>query len=113
MFRDRNDVDVGAVYHQLVDTYISSDSEDEVKVKKKKKLNGSEQQPSTSGLSRLNMRSSKRLDRPEDWKKEALNLLEALWRCEDSTPFREPVDRLEHPGKLFFSKHFRAQSRLI
>lgn len=28
-FRDPNAVDVGAVYHQLVDTYVTSDSEHE------------------------------------------------------------------------------------
>lgn len=27
--RDPNDVDVRAVYHQLVDTYVASDSDDE------------------------------------------------------------------------------------
>lgn len=39
IFRDPNEVDVGAVYHQLVATYISSDSENE---------NDNEPVPSTS-----------------------------------------------------------------
>lgn len=32
-----------------------------------------------------------------DWNRECLELLELLWQCDDSTPFREPVDVIEHP----------------
>ncbi|XP_044740544.1 bromodomain and WD repeat-containing protein 3 isoform X3 [Chrysoperla carnea] len=95
IIKDRNSIDVGAVYHQLVDTYISSES-DEEKADANATVNSNE--PSTSGLSKSSrMRRSKRLDQPSDWRKEALSLLESLWQCEDSTPFRTPVDTMEHP----------------
>lgn len=32
-----------------------------------------------------------------DWKRECRDLLELLWQCDDTTPFREPVDVIEHP----------------
>lgn len=32
-----------------------------------------------------------------DWNRECRELLELLWQCDDSTPFREPVDVIEHP----------------
>lgn len=32
-----------------------------------------------------------------DWKQECRELLEMLWECDDSSPFREPVDIIEHP----------------
>lgn len=88
------------MYHQLVDTYESTDSEIDV---------GNEPQPSTSSAavpstSRTRsgskpIRRSSRIEKSGDWKMEGRALLEALWQCEDSAPFREPVDRLEHPGK--------------
>lgn len=34
-----------------------------------------------------------------DWRIKCRQLLEMIWLCDDSTPFREPVDTLEHPGK--------------
>ncbi|KAK4883678.1 hypothetical protein RN001_006997 [Aquatica leii] len=77
-------LDIGVIYHQLMDTYQSSDSEAEIV----------QTGPSTSrSLASLIMR---RLRHPEDWKHEARALLEALWRCEDSVPFRMPVDNLKH-----------------
>ncbi|KAB0802050.1 hypothetical protein PPYR_04236 [Photinus pyralis] len=77
-------LDVGAVYHQLMDTYQSTDSEAEV----------IQSGPSTSrSLASL---ITRRLRHPDDWKHEARALLETLWRCEDSVPFRTPVDNLKH-----------------
>ncbi|GLV31866.1 BRWD3 [Carabus blaptoides fortunei] len=93
-----DEMDVGAIYHQLVDTYESTDSEVDV---------GTDQPgPSTSrGGSKpkqrntrgANQRRSVRLEKASDWRIEARALLDTLWQCEDSAPFREPVDRLEHP----------------
>ncbi|KAF5287129.1 hypothetical protein FQA39_LY16052 [Lamprigera yunnana] len=77
-------LDVGVIYHQLMDTYQSTDSETEIV----------QSGPSTSrSLASL---ITRRLRHPEDWKHEARALLEALWKCEDSVPFRMPVDNLKH-----------------
>lgn len=94
-----DEMDVGAIYHQLVDTYESTDSEVDV---------GTDQPgPSTSrggakpkqrNTRGSNQRRSVRLEKASDWRIEARTLLDTLWQCEDSAPFREPVDRLEHPG---------------
>ncbi|XP_055716898.1 PH-interacting protein isoform X3 [Phlebotomus papatasi] len=87
IIRDLNDIDVGAVYHQLMDTYISSDSETE------------NPRPSTSSASSrpAGARRSQRLGAPTDWRAECRELLELIWQCDDSNPFREPVDIIEHP----------------
>ncbi|XP_015116795.1 bromodomain and WD repeat-containing protein 3 [Diachasma alloeum] len=83
------EIDVPAVYHQLADTYHSSDSEVDVE---------DHNMPSTS---RHRTRSSRNLRSQQevcvDWKVACRQLLEALWQCEDSIPFREPVDTMEHP----------------
>lgn len=70
-------MDVPAVYHQLNDTYHSSESEIDV-----------EDKPSTSkpkSVSSRKLRSQKVL---QDWKLACRQLLESLWQCEDSIPFR-------------------------
>ncbi|XP_016840176.1 bromodomain and WD repeat-containing protein 1-like isoform X4 [Nasonia vitripennis] len=38
----------------------------------------------------------------KDWQVACQKLLDTLWQCEDSIPFREPVDLLEHPEYLRF-----------
>ncbi|XP_029164784.1 PH-interacting protein isoform X2 [Nylanderia fulva] len=80
------DLDVPAVYHQLNDTYHSSESETEV-----------ENKPSTSKQKSTSSRNLRSQQISLDWKLACRQLLESLWQCEDSIPFREPVDRLEHP----------------
>lgn len=75
------ELDVPAVYHQLVDTYQSSDSESETVDKNKPST--SSQQPSSS--SSRNLRSQESVN---DWKIACRQLLESLWQCEDSIPFR-------------------------
>lgn len=78
--RDTTELDVAAVYHQLVDTYHSSESDIDVEENSEK--------PSTS---RLRSSSSKRLRSQtfaQDWKTACRQLLETLWQCEDSIPFR-------------------------
>lgn len=80
-------VDVATIYRQIVDGYDSSNSEEEVEVA-----------PSTSrNLRTLPNRSLKNVN---DWKVEAVNLVDALWKCEDSIPFRSPVNPQRYPGKL-------------
>lgn len=44
--------------------------------------------------------SSSRIRPTDDWRTKCRDLLELLWLREDSTPFREPVDLIEHPGNL-------------
>lgn len=71
-----------------MDAYDSSNTEDEVEVA-----------PSTSrNLRTLPNRSLKNAD---DWKMEATNLVDALWKCEDSIPFRSPVNPQRYTGIKF------------
>nr|XP_022911448.1 bromodomain and WD repeat-containing protein 3 isoform X1 [Onthophagus taurus] len=80
--------DVNTVYHQLVDSYESTDSEQE------QEADVLEPEPSTSRSRTINVR---KFTNPDDWKIEAKRLLDVLWHCEDSDPFRSPVDSLRHP----------------
>lgn len=85
-------LDVHTVYRQLLDSYNSSDSEGEP-----------EPGPSTLTANTrrsLGSRRSKRLGSNGDWKAECRELLELIWTIDDSEPFREPVDTLEHPDYL-------------
>ncbi|KAK7871917.1 hypothetical protein R5R35_009722 [Gryllus longicercus] len=95
VIKDRNVIDVSSVYHELVEAYHSSESESEIDV-------------DVPGPSCINPRRSMRQKKTSrrmslrqqistDWRRDCRELLETLWMCEDSTPFREPVDELEHP----------------
>ena len=93
--RDRNDLDVSAVYHQLLDTYKSSDTESEAETESKPGPSSGRRsaKPETRGRRHREQRTcSKRISTtaasPPDWKHECRDLLEMLWSCEDSTPFR-------------------------
>ncbi|XP_055544224.1 PH-interacting protein [Wyeomyia smithii] len=92
---DLNNVDVPAVYHQLVDTYISSDSDSD---------SGNQPGPSTSNSTTrrppAGSRRSRRLVPEGDWRVDCRELLEMIWQCDDSEPFREPVDTIQHPDYL-------------
>lgn len=79
-------INVMNVYHQIVDSYVSSESDGEP-------TPGPSTRPSGS-------RRSRRLVPDGDWRAECRELLEMIWQCEDSEPFREPVDTLEHPDYL-------------
>ncbi|XP_069680733.1 bromodomain and WD repeat-containing protein 3 isoform X4 [Periplaneta americana] len=105
VIKDRNDLDVSAVYHQLLDTYKSSDSESDVDVEAKPGPSSS-RSAATAGTSGRRHREQRKcrmlrntptVSTPSDWRRECRDLLEMLWSCEDSTPFRMPVDQLEHP----------------
>ncbi|KRT78658.1 WD40 domain-containing protein, partial [Oryctes borbonicus] len=81
-------LDVTAIYHQLMDNYESSDTEADVDIF----------QPGPSSTTRsLRPLTTRNFCNPDDWKVEARKLLDALWRCEDSAPFRAPVDHIKHP----------------
>ncbi|XP_031621174.1 bromodomain and WD repeat-containing protein 3 isoform X2 [Contarinia nasturtii] len=90
------DIDVNAVYHQLMATY-TSDSEDN-------------QQPGTStgSITPAGRRRSRRgaalnssgSSGSGDWRDKCRQVLEIIWNHDDSVPFREPVDTIDHPDYL-------------
>ncbi|XP_050296565.1 bromodomain and WD repeat-containing protein 3 [Anthonomus grandis grandis] len=91
-----NAIDIASVYHQLVNGYDTSNSEEEVNVEDL-------EQPSTSRAVRhLPVRSWKS---PDDWKIEASGLLELIWQTEDSVPFRDPVNKFKYPTYYQVIKH--------
>jgi bromodomain and WD repeat domain-containing protein 1/3 len=76
-------LDVTAVYHQLVDSYDSTDTEVDVEIL-----------PSSSRM--LRSLPTRYLRHASDWKCEAKILFQAIWDCEDSVPFRTPVNNLKY-----------------
>lgn len=40
-----------------------------------------------------------------DWRMRCRELLQMIWNNDDSEPFREPVDIVEHPGNLIYKKN--------
>lgn len=85
------DIDVQAIYHQMVDTYESSCSEEdpETFVSRPGPSNVTNQRPTRA----LTTRNAGVVD----WRVEANKLLNKMLRTEDSVPFRTPVDRIKHP----------------
>jgi bromodomain and WD repeat domain-containing protein 1/3 len=79
-------LDVTAVYHQLVDSYDSTDTEVDVEIL-----------PSSSRM--LRSLPTRYLRHASDWKCEAKILFQAIWDCEDSVPFRTPVNNLKYTGR--------------
>lgn len=102
IIREQNDIDVAPVYHQLVDMYVSSESENE--------HNDNEPGPSTSSagpsssVTRRNNSGGSRTLRNHDenniWQADCRKLLDMMWLRPDSTPFREPVDTMQFPDYL-------------
>lgn len=90
VIRETREVDWNEAFHDIYHAYQSSDEEQAG-------------QPSSSGAGPTTSRGlngarrSQRLGAPIDWKQECRELLELLWQCDDSSPFREPVDVIEHP----------------
>lgn len=97
LFRDHNNIDVSAVYHQLMATYTSDSDENP--------------QPGTStgSVTPAGRRRSRRNAAASvnssggDWRDKCRQILEIIGNHNDSMPFREPVDTLEHPGKYIFA----------
>lgn len=86
-------MDIPTVYRQLLDNYVSSDSDGEP-------IAGPSSVTIAPPLNTtLGSRRSKRLGSNGDWKADCRELLELIWQIDDSEPFREPVDTLEHPGE--------------
>lgn len=80
-----------------MDNYASSESDDEPQPGPSSSITV----PSRNRT--LGQRRSKRLGSNGDWRADCRELLELIWQIDDSEPFREPVDTLEHPGKSHFS----------
>uniref|UniRef100_A0A0A9Z626 PH-interacting protein n=1 Tax=Lygus hesperus TaxID=30085 RepID=A0A0A9Z626_LYGHE len=92
--KDYNVFDVPLLYRQLLDTYHSSASEpDEPKPSTSKELPRKERAAANRSLRAMNRAHQQQ----PDWRRDCLQLLDVLFNCQDSEPFREPVDRLEHP----------------
>ncbi|XP_064554592.1 bromodomain and WD repeat-containing protein 3 isoform X2 [Drosophila montana] len=101
IIREADEIDVAAVYHQLVDVYHSSESENEA---------DSDVVPSTStgpttsaAAARQRVSSTRRSNRIRsdgDWRSDCRQLLDMMWQRPDSLPFREPVDTIEFPDYL-------------
>ncbi|XP_026845404.1 bromodomain and WD repeat-containing protein 3 isoform X2 [Drosophila persimilis] len=103
IIREADEIDVAAVYHQLVDVYHSSESENEA---------DSDVVPSTStgpttsaaaAAARQRVSSTRRSTRMHsdgDWRSDCRQLLDLMWQRPDSLPFREPVDTIEFPDYL-------------
>lgn len=95
-----NDVDVPAVYHQLVDTYISSDSDSDSNRPGPSSGSSNNNNSTSNRRPAAGSRRSRRLVPEGDWRVDCRELLEMIWQCDDSEPFREPVDTLNHPDYL-------------
>lgn len=79
LYRETTELDVPAVYHQLVDTYCSSESDTDMAAKDK---------PSTSTQRSTSSRNLRSQEISQDWRLACRQLLDTLWQCEDSIPFR-------------------------
>ncbi|XP_011188273.2 bromodomain and WD repeat-containing protein 3 [Zeugodacus cucurbitae] len=100
VIRESNDIDVAAVYHQLVDVYHSSETEND---NESDVVPSTSTGPSTSAAGRPKIsatRRSSRIRSDGDWRTECRQLLDLMWQRNDSLPFREPVDTLEFPDYL-------------
>lgn len=78
------------VHQQLMEAYDFSESE----------LDDILQPKSSRSHHQINI---KKFESAENWKDEINILFDALWHCEDSFPFRYPIDNVKYPGmhKLF------------
>ncbi|XP_075227824.1 bromodomain and WD repeat-containing protein isoform X2 [Lycorma delicatula] len=103
IIKELSDIDVPVLYrHLLLESYKSESSDEDVNVN----IPGpsTSQQPSTRSLRtvRATRRTAQpvvaqRTSQPFDWRRACKEMLDAIWSARDSEPFREPVDRLEHP----------------
>ncbi|XP_039288557.1 bromodomain and WD repeat-containing protein 3 isoform X2 [Nilaparvata lugens] len=95
VIKEVSDIDVPVLYRQLLEAYRSESSDEAF-----------DPVPSTSRRSARMLRRSKpataAVTSPDtqtmfDWRRACKEMLDCLWANKDSEPFREPVDRLEHP----------------
>nr|CAD7567211.1 unnamed protein product [Timema californicum] len=99
IMKDVRALDISAVYHQVLDSYKSSDSESEASVEVDINAPGPSRGRGSTRACRAVNRVYRREDTspPTDWRRECRDLIDMLWMCEDSTPFREPVEMMAHP----------------
>lgn len=86
-----NPVDVSAMYRQLMYAYQSSETEEEVDIEGPGPSSGRRHKAAIARSMRAARRVTLRRStaaRPFDWKRECRELLELLWACRDSEPFR-------------------------
>lgn len=90
-------MNVGALYRQLLDAYKSSESSDSEEAEDSDQPGPSSGRRAKATLER-SLRASRRgqsmISQPFDWKRECRELLEHLWACRDSEPFRYFVDSI-------------------
>nr|CAD7196832.1 unnamed protein product [Timema douglasi] len=90
IMKDVRALDISAVYHQVLDSYKSSDSESEASVEVDINAPGPSRGRGSTRACRVVNRVYRREDTspPTDWRRECRDLIDMLWMCEDSTPFR-------------------------
>ncbi|KAI5754684.1 hypothetical protein M8J77_010648 [Diaphorina citri] len=95
IIKEPNPVDVPVVYHELLQNYETSSSEEEEEEDSKSRQR--RVRPTAVTRAQREAMNQKKLKRPFNWKNECREVLETLWVCPDSEPFRKPVDKLDHP----------------
>lgn len=84
-YRETCTVDVSSLYRQLLESYHSSESDDA-------EQDGSKShyriKAAAARSMRASLREASRQSGPFDWKRACRELLEMLWACRDSEPFR-------------------------
>lgn len=117
IFRD-SDIDVNAVYHQLVATYTSDSDEQPGTSTGHVTPSGRRRFVESFDLISFEMfffywnniifdfrsRRNAALNSTGssgsgDWRDKCRQVLDIIWNHGDSAPFREPVDTIEHPGE--------------
>uniref|UniRef100_A0A673MJF1 PH-interacting protein-like n=1 Tax=Sinocyclocheilus rhinocerous TaxID=307959 RepID=A0A673MJF1_9TELE len=92
---DQSCTDIIPLYNSMKKTAFSDSSDDEEhEAPCTSSRNKKQQQPILRS-----MRSKPSSD-PQSWKGRCRELLELIFQCEDSEPFRQPVDLEEHPDYL-------------
>ncbi|XP_062594128.1 PH-interacting protein-like [Saccostrea cucullata] len=81
---------------------VSSGSETEDTSSNNRLMHSDDDQPGTSTWRKSASPVNKT---PDSWKSKCLNLLESVFQCEDSSPFRFPVDPDELPGYFDIIEH--------
>lgn len=97
------EIDVQVVYHQLMDMYESSGSDDDGDADEPRP--GPSNVSATRHLQARNLRSYND-GYSSDWRYDAKRLLDDMFNIPDSVPFRTPVDTLKHPGNFVCIKKF-------
>ncbi|XP_016368564.1 PH-interacting protein-like [Sinocyclocheilus rhinocerous] len=98
-FRDQSCTDIIPLYNSMKKTAFSDSSDDEDEDEE-------HEAPCTSSRNKkrrqpiLRSLRSKPSSDPQSWKGRCRELLELIFQCEDSEPFRQPVDLEEYPDYL-------------